>query len=154
WKENLRVVYNPKVTIHHFEFASSGKVSDALQLQQRNLETFRSRHADWLAQQHQSNPQNVLRARFHRARAPRILFLEDRVPKPWLGAGLPRAQDIVAELSRAGAQVTIFPMLREPENWHDIWKTQPIDVEVILPLVRDEGLAAFLRERSNYYDAI
>ncbi|MBI1620684.1 rhamnan synthesis F family protein [Aquamicrobium zhengzhouense] len=154
WKENLRVVYNPKVTIHHFEFASSSKVSEALQLQQRNLETFRARHSDWLALQHQPDPSNVVLARFHAPSAPRVLFLEDRVPKPWLGAGLPRAQDIVAALSSAGAQVTIFPMLKEAENWREIWKTQPINVEVVLPLVREQDLAEFLRSRRNYYDAI
>lgn len=154
WKENLRVVYNPKVTIQHFEFASSGKVSDALVLQERNLETFRTRHADWLAHQYQPSEANILRARFHEPARSRILFIEDRVPKGWLGAGFPRSADIVRELSEAGTQVTIFPTAGQPENWHEIWKAQRLDVEVVLPLEQQLDLEQFLRSRLDYYDAI
>lgn len=154
WKENLRIVYNPKVTVHHFEFASSGKVADALALQERNLETFRTRHADWLAQQYAPDPAHILRARFHASTRPRVLFIEDRVPKQWLGAGFPRAADVVRELSEQGVQVTLFPTAGQPENWHDIWKAQPLDVEVVLPLVDDIDLRAFLQSRADYYDGL
>ena len=154
WEANLRVVYNPRVTIHHFEFASSGSVSEAIKLQQRNLETFRIRHASWLSKQYTPDPASILLARFHTPAKPRILYVEDRVPKPWQGAGFPRSADIVREFVAAGMQVTIFPTAGQQEDWHEIWQVHSPEVEVVLPLVQNTDLRQLLHERKGYFDAI
>src|ERR1700738_3485622 len=41
----------------------------------------------------------------------RILFVEDRVPHKYLGAGYPRSNLIAAGLSRMGVSVTLYPTI-------------------------------------------
>lgn len=154
WKENLRVVYNPKIVIHHFEFASSTKVGDAIALQERNLATFRKHHADWLSKQYSPSLSNVLRARQHRSERPKLLFIEDQVPKSWLGSGFPRSADIIKELFQQGFDITLFPTAGQPERWVDVWKEQPLQVETVLPQTTGVDLGAFLKEREGYYDGV
>lgn len=154
WKENLRVVYNPKILIHHFEFASSTKIGDAITLQERNLATFRKHHADWLSKQYSPSVSNVLRARQHRSERPKLLFIEDQVPKSWLGSGFPRSADIINELFQQGIDITLFPTAGEPERWVDVWKEQPLQVEIVLPQTTGVDLGAFLKEREGYYDGV
>jgi hypothetical protein len=89
-----------------------------LALQRRNLSAFRTRHAAWLQGQRPPSPKNVLAAsRRLRPGARRVLVIEDRVPKPELGAGYPRAQRLLRELVAAGAEVTFFPTFRHREDW-------------------------------------
>lgn len=154
WKENLRVVYNPKVVIHHFEFASSGKVGDALQLQERNLQTFRDRHAEWLARQQPPHTDNILRARQHRSARPRLLFIEDQVPKSWLGSGFPRAAEILRELHAQGVQVTLYPTAGQPESWPEVWKALPLEIEIVLPHAEGVELRDFLARRRDSFDGV
>jgi len=48
----LRVVFEPSVAVDHFENGSEVKVGDALRISERNMVTFRDRHADALRSQH------------------------------------------------------------------------------------------------------
>lgn len=154
WKENLRVVYNPKIVIHHFEFASSNKVGDAIALQERNLATFRKHHADWLSKQYSPSLSNVLRARQHRSERPKLLFIEDQVPKSWLGSGFPRSADIIKELFQQGFDITLFATAGQPERWVDVWKEQPLQVEIVLPQSTGVDLETFLKEREGYFNGV
>lgn len=148
----LRVVFDPNIVILHYEFGSSTKSNDALELQRRNHEIFRERHHHWLT--HQPAPGgNPHEARSARSGAKRILFVDDRVPKPELGSGYPRANEIIVALDRQGARVTLFPMFHHTESWEGIRRCIPIGVEVVRE-GEASGLAHFLRERRGCFDAI
>jgi hypothetical protein len=116
-KAGLRVVFEPAAAILHLEFGSSASSAEALALQQRNLTTFRC--ATRLGCKASARPR---RERLGGVPAPapgarRVLVIEDRVPKPELGAGYPRAQRLLRELVAAGAEVTFFPTFRHREDW-------------------------------------
>lgn len=153
WESGRRVVFDPDVTIIHFEFGSSSGSSEALALQQTNYRIFASQHAEWLAGQFEASPANVLAARTARSRQPRILVIEDRVPKIELGTGYPRSNRLLHELLDAGAQVTLFPIHRHAETWQGVRRALDKRIEV---LIRAEGsqIRGYLDARRGHFDAI
>jgi len=147
-----RVLYDPQVVIDHYEFGSSEKVGDALDLQRRNRETFCARHARALAEDHlPPGADNVLEGRMRDAR-PRLLYLDDRVPFRDAGAGLPRAHDIL-HLMAADHFVTFLPTTTPTDPWADTFAAVPDGVEVAMG-VGLVGLEAFLEARTGYYGQI
>ncbi len=153
WKKGKRVVYDPRATILHYEFASSSSRGRAIDLQIEHRKTFAGKHMDWL----QSQPdvtEGILVARSHgRKGQRRILFLDDQVPHPTLGAGFPRTNRILAELVNLGHAVTFYPTLWPREDWGEVYQDIPSEVEVML----DHGLEKlreFLSQRNDYYDVI
>lgn len=148
-----RVIYEPRAAIDHFEFGSSTKVSTALELQNQNRKTFCEKHARVLAERHlPASKANILAARMRDDR-PRILYIEDRVPLPNVGAGLPRANEILRLMVDAGFFVTFLPSTHPTEDWSETWAAVPEDVEVVMN-VGLTGLEAFLIERAGYYGQI
>ena len=113
WQRSLRVIYDPKVVIQHFEFASSNRSLDALDLQARHRGLFAHRHRGWLEGQHQlpepDAPCTVLAGR-SRHRGPRVLVVDDRIPHSYLGRGYPRAKAFTHALVAAGFDVTFYPL--------------------------------------------
>jgi O-antigen biosynthesis protein len=81
----------------------------------------------------------------------RVLYIDDRVPHPALGAGFPRAHAILQTLIELGCAVTIFPTLTtdEKDDNTNLLKT----VEVIQHSGKI-SLRQFLEERRGYYDVI
>jgi len=154
WEKGHRVVYDPAVRVHHFEFASDQGSGRALELQVRNRAHFVERHATFLAERPTPAAEQILRARQRLAPAGRrVLVIDDRVPLSWLGQGYPRAACIVAELAAAGHAVTHYPLQFPHESREDIARALPETVEVIT----DRGLAGFagfLAERAGYYDLV
>lgn len=148
-----RVVYEPCAAIDHFEFGSSTKVSTALDLQTRNQKTFCEKHARVLAKGHlPASEANVLAARMRDDRR-RILYIEDRVPLPNVGAGLPRANEILRLMVDAGFFVTFLPSTHPTDDWSETWAALPEGVEVVMD-VGLTGLEAFLARREGYYEQI
>ncbi|WP_187144315.1 glycosyltransferase [Microvirga massiliensis] len=146
----LRVVFDPDVVVLHYEFGSSKTSAHALALQQRNHSVFRERHAEWLAQR--PAPGQFLAGR-SRPRGPRILVVDDRVPHPQLGAGYPRARDMLRELAAAGAEVTLFPMFLHKETRSQLRRSLDAEIEVMHGH-DSNSLRRFLEERRGYYDGI
>ncbi len=154
WQAGLRVVFEPAAAILHLEFGSSASSAEALALQRRNLSAFRTRHAAWLQGQRPPSPKNVLAAsRRLRPGARRVLVIEDRVPKPELGAGYPRAQRLLRELVAAGAEVTFFPTFRHREDWAEARRVVGPTVQVMIRAGADE-LRPFLESRRGEFDAV
>lgn len=153
WEAGWRVVYDPDAAIIHYEFGSATTGGDALRLQAANHAIFVAQHKQWLARQFAASPLNVLPARTARSSAPRLLVIEDRVPKVELGTGYPRANRLLHEFVEAGAQVALFPMFRHAETWHGVHKALDKRVEV---LIRAEAaqLRDYLVARSRHFDAI
>lgn len=149
-----RIVYDPRVQVLHREFGSLSS-KKAIALQQKNRDIFFHKHKQQLETKHlPPHPDHVLLAR---ARLPRssmkILFLDDRVPHPSLGAGFPRAQQIVRVLQELGHFVSFYPLQFPKDDWKDVYSVLPPQVEVMLGygVMR---LDEFMIERMNYYDKI
>lgn len=155
WERGLRVVYDPRAVIDHFEFGSSEKSEQALALQQKNQRLFAEKHRDFLARQRDADPSQSLAARIHpgAAKVERVLVLDDRVPLPPLGAGYPRACHLLHAMAASGRQVTTYPIHRPEESWDAIRDWLPPTVEVMVGHGKG-GLEAFLKSRKGFYDTV
>ncbi|MBD2094888.1 glycosyltransferase [Trichocoleus sp. FACHB-591] len=155
WRSGKRVVYNPDAVILHFEFASSKSSDAALQLQAKNREIFVNNHRDRLQTHHLPDPANILLARTTANKQPRVLFIDDRVPHAFLGAGYPRAREILLSLIELGYTVTFYPLndLIDEGDWDTVYRDIPKVVEVMTEHGRPK-LAEFLQQRAGYYEAI
>lgn len=148
-----RVLYDPRAVIDHFEFASAGSATRALDLQREHHRIFFERHQVALAANHTPPGTSLLSARMRGGFRGRVLVIEDRVPFPSLGAGYPRSARLLHELAAAGWFVTLYPLLFASENWDEIRAKFPATIEVILDR-GESGLGHFLQERQTYYDVI
>lgn len=152
WESGRSVVFDPQVRIKHFEFASDDGKGGAIALQTRNRQRFADKHPDFLSERPQPDLSQVLRARQRLPQgARRVLFIDDRVPLPWLGQGYPRAAAFVQAIDAAGDFVTHYPLQFPHEAWDDVRRALPDTVEVML----DQGLAGlapFLAARAGFYD--
>src|SRR3989475_9674756 len=152
WEHGLRVVYDPNATILHYEFGASNLLS-ATDLQIAHQKLFESRHQKWLSDHHPPDPDAILPARMKKDRNKRVLFIEDRVPHPWLGSGFPRARNILLSLVRQGFFVTFYPLTHFAESWDCVYSDIPNEIEFMIgygpPL-----LESFFRYRHGYYDIV
>ena len=153
WEKGYRVVYEPRATILHFEFASSGSTSGALRLQAAHRETFVGKHGRTLRQHHPPAREHVLEARQRAPRGRRVLILDDRVPHEALGAGFPRALRMIRVLVDLGHAVTLYPLSVPDEDWGQAYAEVPREVEIMLGH-GEPRLGRFLAERAGYYDAL
>src|SRR5438093_8020596 len=152
WERGLRVVYDPQATILHYEFGASN-MPNAIDLQIAHQKLFESRHQKWLSNHQTPDPDAILPARMKKDGNQRLLFIEDRVPHPWLGSGFPRARSILLSLVTQGFFVTFYPLTQFAESWDSVYSDMPDEVEFMAgygpPL-----LESFLRYRHRYYQTI
>ncbi|HEV7455245.1 MAG TPA: glycosyltransferase [Roseococcus sp.] len=87
------------------------------------------------------------------ARARRLLMIDDLLPLDVNGAGLPRARAIVTSAVAEGWSVTHYPVRQPTVPWERLRRELPASVEVI-DQRGGAGLASFLDERADHYDAI
>lgn len=155
WRSGKRVVYDPDAVILHFEFASSKSSDAALQLQAKNREIFVNNHRDRLQSHYLPDPANILFARTAATKQPRVLFIDDRVPHAFLGAGYPRAREILLSLLELGYAVTFYPLndLIDEGDWDAVYRDIPKAVEIMTEHGRPK-LAEFLQQRAGYYETI
>ncbi len=146
-----RIVYDPAVVIDHFEFGSAASSDQAIALQARNHALFASRHAAALAR-HLPPGSLAVVARMDRGKR-RLLYIDDRVPYPELGAGYPRAARLLRELVADGWFVTYYPLHDPADDWQDVYAAFPREVEFMVHYGQP-ALANFLRERDGYYDTV
>jgi GT2 family glycosyltransferase len=150
WENGHPILYDPDVVLYHFEFGSGGS-AHANALMTSHQDIFAQRHTAYLRNQHPPHPNNILFARSHSLQ-PRILYVDDRVPRPRYGSGFPRACRIVHELSKQ-ALVTIFCTNHAHESWEEIYTDVPKEIEVMRGWDAS-GLRSFLQERADYYDIL
>lgn len=148
----LRIGYEPRVRLSHFEFGSSASSAAALELQAAHHQVFRERHAEALKADHLPPAAGSLRARMRQERRGRLLIIDDQIPYPELGAGYPRALDLVRAASNAGWFVTFYPCAYPDADFASAYRLLPPDMEIAAELGRD-GLTGFMRARAGYYDA-
>ncbi|XTI71617.1 glycosyltransferase [Acidithiobacillus sp. AC3] len=150
WEGGYPILYDPDVVLYHFEFGS-GSSEHANALMENHKDIFVQRHTDYLRGQLLPDSMNILFARSHSLQ-PRILYVDDRIPRPRYGSGFPRACRIVHELCKQ-ALVTIYCTNHAQESWEEIYADIPKDIEVMRGWDAS-GLSSFLRERAEYYDII
>ena len=152
-KAGKKIVYDPNVIILHYEFASSTASEQAIALQERNQALFAQKHQDWLQKQLVPDTANILKAS-SRKDSKRILFIDDRIPHPYLGSGYTRGHKILNIISNLGQQVTFYPTdLSYQESWQETYQDLPPNTEIAAGWGWQK-LAQFLRDRSNYYDTV
>lgn len=147
------VVYEPQVEILHYEFGSSDTEQTAVALMETHREVFVARHAQVLARDHRPHGTRPIEVRQRPATQPRVLLIDDRIPVPSLGSGFPRARQIVHCLHEAGAFVSHYPLACPEVDLDEAYAVLPREVEIITGR-GITGLAEFLRERADYYDAV
>lgn len=148
-----RIVYEPAAVVTHYEFGSSAGMAEALAMQSARRTLLVDRHQALLAGQLPPAPENVLTART-RGRHIRVLLIDEMLPHPYLGAGYPRAAQLLAALRAAECCVTHYPLIVEPEEtWQSVYADLPREVEVMaFGPYGGKGLGAFLASRRGYYD--
>jgi O-antigen biosynthesis protein len=153
-KLGKQVIYDPDVSILHYEFASSSSSNRAIELQQRNHKIFVDRHRDWLKDRYTQNKQHLCFARTTKDSRKRILFIDDRVPHPYLGSGYTRSHVILKNMVDLGNVVTFYPSDNyQQEDWLNVYADIAKEVEVAIGYGLP-GLEKFLRERKGYYDIL
>ncbi len=151
-RKGYRVVYDPSVVIEHLEFGSSTSEA-SIALMQRNKRVFVQRQAEFLRDQLPAHLGNAVLGRSRRSAAPRVLFIEDRVPLRSLGSGYVRSNDIVRSLARQGCAVTVFPINTHYHSLSRIYSDFPDTVEVLFDRSAVD-LDTFLEERAGSFDAV
>ena len=153
WANGLRVVYDPDAVILHYEFASSLSIQKATDLQRAHQLIFAKRHASSLQKHCMPDMNSILQARTYDKGQRRILFIDDRLPHPWLGSGFPRARALLTTLLKQGFFVTFYPLTHSNEDWAAVYSDMPRELEVMTGF-GSALLEAFLRDRRGYYDSI
>ena len=149
----LRVVYEPCALIWHFEFGSASSAEAALALQREHHQVFVDRHRARLQSGHLERGAPAIEARMRSAQR-RLLIIEDQVPYADLGAGYPRALELIRAARAAGWFVTLYPTVYPDADYATAYAgALPPEVEIAAERGA-AGLAPFMQERRGYYDAV
>ncbi|KQW56459.1 class I SAM-dependent methyltransferase [Variovorax sp. Root411] len=149
----FRVVYEPAVQLTHFEFGSAASRDSAAHLMQRHRALFAQRHARVLSDAHRPHGDGELAARMRKNGRTGVLVIDDQVPVPHLGAGNPRACDLVNALHDAGAVLTHYPTALPTFDAATAARFLPAELEYAAG-ARRPPLADFLRARKGQFDMI
>ena len=153
WQAGYRVVFDPRILVHHYEFASGSREA-ATALMRRNQAILVDRHRRQLRAGHlPALPEYPLpaRSRDWGRIAGRALVLTSLLPCVTGDGEQLRAAAIVRALEAAGWFVTVHPLAADATGWDAIRTSLAMTVEVM----RGQdlaGLAEFLRDRAGYYD--
>jgi GT2 family glycosyltransferase len=149
----LRVVYDPSVVVHHYEYSTAANRRAAVLKMARARETFVSRNPAFLRDRYIADPRVEVFARSSNTRQQRILVIEDQVPLRILGSGFVRSNDVIRVMASLGFHVTVFPIYGGRFDVASIYADLPDTVEVMYDRSL-EDLAGFLEARDGYYDTI
>lgn len=86
----------------------------------------------------------------------RILFIEDRIPYSFLGAGFPRSGKILSTLSNLGYQVTFYPLKADEysEAFQDYQATLPNVNFIVGEQYRKAGVEEYIQRTRGEFDAV
>ncbi|MEB3353876.1 MAG: glycosyltransferase [Cyanobacteriota bacterium] len=159
WKRNRPVVYEPRCLLHHVEFASSNqKLENAIPLMQSNRKKFLRKHQEWLRKQ--PDPEDFARSEEinHWLRTSaydaRILWIDDRLPDPSLGAGFGRLKDIIHELANINCFITLFATVFTTYNQAPDLISHANSSDYELEWGNQLDLCTLLNKRAGFYTHI
>ena len=149
----FRVIFDPRIVVNHYEFASAAYEGEASALMQRNFNLFFSRHASALQRLHlpQSAPLHLSKDT-NRARL-KVLMIEDLLPFVSHGAGFPRSNAILHAFVKAGYFVTYYSVNEADATIKELRDNFPLQVEFILGINRP-SLLDLIEQRAGYYNGI
>jgi O-antigen biosynthesis protein len=148
----FRVVYDPLVVIHHYEYGSAAAVRAVEAQSDRSRRVFVRENMNYLRTRYLADRRATIFARSASVQR-RILFIEDQVPLRSLGSGFVRSNDILGVMASLGFHVTVFPIFGGRFDVAAIYADIPETVEVMYDRSL-EDLAEFLNSRDGYYDTI
>ncbi len=151
-KSGKRVVYDPRAVITHFEFASTGGINKASELQLAHRQLFCQKHSDFLSQFYDHTRCSPLQARSPTG-LHNVLVIDDRVPYPSMGSGYPRSCHLLQTLLAMPVRLTFYPLQFPQDDWQEIYAQIGMDFEVMLDHGR-ERLLEFLQSRIGFFDCI
>ena len=116
-KRGMKILMEPKCQITHFEFGSSNYSDFAVKQMQKNMIVIQDIHSEYLSNKLPPKPENIqIAARPSNRKT--VLYMDDQVPFDMLGAGFPRAKDVISEVSKT-ANVIVYPFC-ENSDWGDL----------------------------------
>ncbi|BBL76105.1 glycosyltransferase [Methylomagnum ishizawai] len=155
WEAGRRVVYDPGIGVFHYEYASYSKgrpstISTALMA--RNRVKFVKKNHRFLSKQHRPSATNAeIASDRSKSKMPKVLLIEDFMPRKELGSGLCRSEDIVREFVEHGWWVKIWVYKKLPE-------IEPIDLPFCEIIYSEDdalkGFAPFLLKSPKNIDLI
>ena len=151
-KRGKRIIYNPRVNITHYEFASSGGMEGASKLQLKHQQILCDKHPEYLSNKLANDGTNSITARINN-KHPNILVIDDCVPHPSLGSGYPRSAHILNSLCELNLNVSFYPLQFPVDDWGAVYSTLDSTIEVLLDRGR-AGLIPLLEKRKNFYQYI
>ena len=151
-KQGKRIIYNPRVNITHYEFASSGGMEGASKLQLKHQQILCDKHPEYLSNKLANDGTNSITARINN-KHPNILVIDDCVPHPSLGSGYPRSAHILNSLCELNLNVSFYPLQFPVDDWGAVYSTLDSTIEVLLDRGR-AGLIPLLEKRKNFYQYI
>lgn len=154
WQMGKRVVYDPQITLWHFEFGSSSLPEDAIALMRRNRNYFASKHRAYLSRCLPPNPQYIEQARLRHLARPRVLFIEDQVPSARLGMGFVRSSRIASILDEVSGHLTVVGLHPERDQRRPGDRNGWGPRTEVLPDVNHTNIASLLAARKGLYDYV
>ncbi len=153
WQAGFRVVYDPGIILHHYEYGSSRDPRAAQAMMRVRHEIFQNKHAAILGRRLSPGAASLPFARSVESRRPQVLFIEDTIPLRHLGSGYVRANDIIRVMASLDYHVTVYPVQPTAASLVSLAANFPDMVEVMHDRsVKD--LATFLQQRPGYYDCV
>lgn len=133
-KRGLKIIMEPKCQVTHFEFGSSSYSDYAVKQMQKNKLVIEDIHKDFLLTKYEAKPENIELAA-NTSKRKTVLYMDDQIPFDMLGAGFPRAKDVIAEINK-NADVMVYPFC-ENADWGDM---SLYDGIMLLPFAEQEAL--------------
>ncbi|VVC53491.1 protein of unknown function [Beijerinckiaceae bacterium RH AL1] len=146
-RHGFRIVYDPRVVVDHYEFASASSDDEPSVLMRRNRAIFIERHASALGRRHLPLGSDMMLARTSDRQRPVVLVIEDLLPFEAYGAGFPRTLKIVQALVRIGFAVQYYSVHQAQFDASQDRAKLPVDVEFIVGADRPPSVVDVLRER-------
>ena len=158
WSTGRRVLYEPQVSVTHFEYGSFSKgrpPTASHNLMREKRKVFRKRQAKFLEAQPSANTVDpvFLIDREKRGKK-RLLIVDDYPPIPQLGSGFVRTQNLIEEFSRLDIDIVLISFLRpETPDYSLIRKFLP-SCDLIFHDELDGGLKNFIQRHAKYLSGI
>ena len=151
-----RLVYEPRFVATFCQDSSHPNIpSDAFTATRRSQSRLQELHGSKLRLERLPPPAaEILVARERRSvDQRRLLMIDSEVPFAALGAGYPRAKEILTVAAAAGWSVTLYPFRRPQFDWDAALAEFPPSLEIV-PDLGVAGLPTFLKRRRGFYDVV
>lgn len=152
FQSGYKILYDARVVVYHFEFASIETSEAASALMKRGRKLFCQKHITYLKTKYERAEANIIRARSNGS-SRKILFVEDTVPLRTLGSGFVRSNEVVQAMAQQGYDVSIFPINGTDQFFASYLSAFPDRVELLYDFDFTD-MQKFLLDRQSYYDLI